>query len=81
MAQGVQGFGIGSDILQHLDDAAVGGEDRVHGEEVAGVIDEYRLEGRDGGQADFEERLEHDFGAGLIGIVETGAVVSPAARR
>ena len=70
-AQGVEGFRIGGDILQHLDDAAVGGEDRVHGEEVAGVIDEHRPERGDGGQADFEEGLEHDFGAGLIGIVET----------
>jgi hypothetical protein len=49
-AQGGQGFRIGCDILQHLDDAAAGGEDRVHGQEVMGVIDEHRLEGGDGVQ-------------------------------
>ena len=44
-AQGGQSFRIGGDILQYLHDAAVGGEDRVHGEQVPCVIDEHRLEG------------------------------------
>lgn len=79
-AQSGQGFRVGHDILQHLNDAAVGGEEGVQGEEVAGVIDEHRLEGGDGGQADFEERIEHDFGASLIGIVEmSGSITGGAA--
>ena len=74
-----QGLRIGGDILQYLDDAAVGRNNRVHREQVAGVIDEYRPQGGDGRQADFEEGIEHDFGAGAIAIAEARAGVARGA--
>ena len=43
------------------------------------MIDEHRAKGGDGGKADFEECLQHDFGAGLIGIPELCSNVAAGA--